>query len=198
MHGLVNRAIQGFVEHTYGRDVWLDVCRLGDFGVTDFEPMLSYEFDLTDACLEAICERLDRSRETVLEDIGHYLITNPENQAPRRLLRFSGVTFRDFLYSLDDLPGRARLALDDFQMPMLELSELGASRYHLSVQSRLKGMVYVVLGALRALADDYGALVIMDVRDNPGQIADMIEIALVEASYAEGNAFELGRREVPS
>ena len=56
---------------------------------------------------------LGRPVAGMMEDLGTYLIMNPSFPAVRRLLRFSGVTFLDFLHSLDDLPDRVRLAVPD-------------------------------------------------------------------------------------
>lgn len=51
----------------------------------------------------------------------------------------------------------------------------------------------MLLGVLRAMADDYGALVILEYfSDVAGK--ERIEIQLIEEAFAAGRGFELGAR----
>ncbi|WP_407492780.1 heme NO-binding domain-containing protein [Pseudooceanicola sp. MF1-13] len=191
MHGLMNRAIQCFVRDTYGPQAWSQVVSRAGLTITDFEAMLTYDDPLTDQVLDAICDVLSKPRATVLEDIGTYLVSDPKLEAPRRLLRFAGITYEDFLHSLDDLPGRARLAVSDLILPRLELRSHPGGRYMLMVDGQPKGFGHVMIGILRAMADDYGALVMLDHRGTR-QSREEIEVTLVEAAFSEGRAFSLG------
>jgi hypothetical protein len=47
------------------------------------------------------------------------------------------------------------------------------------------------MGVLRAMADDYGALVYLEHKGAPDGI-ETIEISLLEAEFAVGRGFELG------
>ena len=196
MHGLVNRSIERFVRDTYGRDVWIGLTQKLDLGFTEFEPMLTYDDDLTTSLLDALAGELDRSKNEILEDIGTYLVSNPNFEAPRRLLRFSGVTFLDFLHSLDELQARTKLAVSDLEIPALELREFATDFFCLTVHSdraRMPGFGHVVTGLLRAMADDYGALVLLEHKGGRGQ-SEIIEVRLLETAFASGRAFELGVR----
>jgi len=187
----MNRAIQCFVRDTYGSATWAQVVSRAGLPVSDFEAMLTYEDPLTDQVLDAICAVLSKPRATVLEDIGTYLVSDPKVEAPRRLLRFAGITYEDFLHSLDDLPGRARLAVSDLILPRLELRSHPGGRYVLVVDGEPRGFSHVMIGILRAMADDYGALVMLDHRGTR-QSREEVEITLVEAAFTEGRAFTLG------
>ena len=114
-------------------------------------------------------------------------------EALRRLLRFGGVTYVAFLHSLDDLPGRARLAVEDLERPRLELRDHAANLFSLQCHSRYHGFGHVMMGVLRALADDYGALVLMEFREATGGV-EVIDITLIDSAYARGRAFDLGGR----
>ena len=191
MHGLINRAIQRFVANCYGEETWHAVAYRADLGFTDFEAMLCYPEDLTGRVIDAACAVLDKPRDDLLEDIGTYLVSHPQSERVRRLLRFGGVTFVDFLFSLDDLPERARLAVSDLVLPVLDLTEQGPGHFSLSCHADQDGFGRVLLGVLRAMADDYGALVFMELENHaPGH--DVIAITLFEAAYAEGRSFHLG------
>ncbi|MCA0870101.1 heme NO-binding domain-containing protein [Seohaeicola saemankumensis] len=201
MHGLINRAIQSFVCTTYGQARWQQVTAAAGLGFSEFEAMLIYEDSQTTRVLDALSGELGRPPGEILEDIGTFLVSNPQMEALRRLLRFGGVTYVEFLHSLDDLPDRARLAVSDLDLPVLELREHAAGQFSLSCQPGLPGFGFVMMGILRAMADDYGALVMLEHNGVactiPGcatQGCEVISITLIETAFAEGRSFDLGAR----
>lgn len=191
MHGLINRAIQAFVASTYGEERWRDVMELSGLGFSEFEAMLTYTDEQSNKMLTAVTQVLERPLPEILEDMGTFLVSNPQVEALRRLLRFGGVNYVEFLHSLDDLPDRARLAVADLHLPALELVEHAPGQFDLICQPGLPGYAHVMMGVLRAMGDDYGDLVILDHRgDQEG--AEVISITLVETDFAEGRTFDLG------
>lgn len=190
MHGLVNRSIQCFVRDTYGPDIWAVVAREARLGFDSFEAMLTYDPALTETVITAAAHQLDRPRETLLEDLGTYLVSHPNVEALRRLLRFGGVGFVDFLHSLEDLPGRARLAVPDLDLPSLELTDDTVDLFTLHCRSSLAGVGHVMMGLLRAMADDYGALVLLE-HQGSGPDGEVILIRLLAVGFAEGRRFDL-------
>jgi len=193
MHGLINRAIERFVRDTYGRGAWGAVMRGAGLDMTEFEPMLSYEGDVTLRVLNALAGHLDRPLSDILEDLGTYLVSHPKLEPVRRLLRFGGPTFTEFLHSLDDLPARAQLAVSDLHLPELELREYGQGLYAIDCQSGAPGFGHVIVGLLRALADDYGALVMLEHKGLRGG-SEIIEVRLLSSEHASGRSFDLGAR----
>jgi hypothetical protein len=194
MHGLINRALERFVRDTYGRARWAEVIDPLDLGFTEFEAMLVYDDEVTFLVLDRLSEVLERPAPEILEDIGTYLVSYPDLEPLRRLLRFGGITFEAFLHSLDDLPKRARLAVSDLHLPALELREHTATTFSLTVRPRPQdpvGFGYVMMGLLRAMADDYGALVYLE---HKGQRArnEIISVALLESAFTAGRGFSLG------
>jgi hypothetical protein len=190
MHGLINLAIQNFVTDSYGPQMWQAVAhaaRLPDAGI---EAMLRYDLTLTEAVLGAACTALNQTPDALLEDLGTYLVSHPNTEVLRRLLRFGGVNFLEFLHSLDELPGRAQLAVEDLDMPQLELVDLGHGEFRLNVRSPIAGFAPVMMGVLRAMADDYGALVLIAPVGRHGDGAD-IAITLLDSSFAAGRGFAL-------
>lgn len=190
MHGLLNRSIQGFLRRTYGETVWADVALRSGLGPDGFEALVDYDDGLTDRVVSTAAARLDRSRETLLEDLGTYLVSHPELERLRRLLRFCGTGFVDFLHSLDDLPDRARMALPELDLPDLSLKDRGGNRFDLMCRSPLNGAGHVILGLLRAMADDYGALAVFE-HEGSWAEGEVIRIHLLDARFAEGRRFDL-------
>lgn len=191
MHGLINTALQVFVTETYGRDRWIAVTERADLGFVDFESMLNYTTEQTDAVLDALPVDLGRPLNDVLEDLGTFLVSHPRMESLRRLLRFSGDTYMDFLFSLDDLPDRARLAVGDLVLPALDVQQGQDARFCLFCHAGLPGYGAVMMGVLRAMADDYGALVFLEYKGQKDGV-EHICITLVEAAFAEGREFDLG------
>jgi hypothetical protein len=190
MHGLINRSIQSFLRDTYGQELWRRVARDARLGFENFEAMLAYDDALTDAVLNAAARALDRPREALLEDLGTYLVSHPNLEPLRRLLRFGGVSFVDFLHSLDDLPERGRLAVPDLELPRFELHPLSAQQFLLRCTAPRPGFGHVMVGVLRAMADDYGALAMLDYTGRDGRV-ETITIDLLETRFAAGRPFSL-------
>ena len=190
MHGLMNRAIQCFVRDTYGPPAWRDVAARADLGPHGFEAMLSYDDAITWTVLRLVCERLCKPEDAVLEDLGTYLVSHPNVEALRRLLRFGGVDFVDFLHSLDELPDRARLAVPDLALPEIEIEVGRDESFRLRCRSERRGFGHVLVGVLRAMADDYGALAIIDHEDGVAG-EEVVTVDLMLAGFTSGRDFDL-------
>lgn len=190
MLGLINRALQGFLRDTYGAEIWAGIVRRADLGFDGFEPLLIYDDALTDAVIRAAAEELARPRETVLEDLGTYLVSHRNLEPLRRLLRFGGANFVDFLHRMEDLPEHGRLGLPDLNLPEFLLVDQSGGEFLLHVSQLVPGVGHVIVGLLRAMADDYGALVLLDHRGiASGQ--EVVAIKLLDQSYAAGRRFDL-------
>ncbi len=191
MHGLINRSIQCFVQDTYGPAIWAEVVERAALDFDNFEALLIYEDDLTGRVLHATSVRLDKPVEVLMEDIGTYLISNSGFGGARRLLRFGGETFVDFLHSLDDLHDRIRLAVPELVLPTLEIRDHAATSFTLDCSFDRPGFGHVLVGILRAMADDYGALVLLDHRGgNTG--VEVIVIEVLDIGFSQGRSFALG------
>ncbi|MDW4496613.1 heme NO-binding domain-containing protein [Sulfitobacter sp. D35] len=191
MHGLFNRAIQGFVTDSYGPAQWAATAQRADLDFVEFEAMLNYDDAVTARVLAAACDVLDRSYDELMEDLGTYLVSHPNAEALRRLLRFTGECFVDFLHALDDLPGRARLAVPDLALPRMELRDHPPDLFSLSIQGALPGYGHLAVGVLRAMADDYGALAYLEHAGGTDGV-ETISIRLLEPEFAHGREFQLG------
>ncbi|WP_212524000.1 heme NO-binding domain-containing protein [Actibacterium sp. MT2.3-13A] len=191
MHGLINRSIQAFVQETCGQEAWLAVAAQAGIGPEGFEPLLPYDDALTEAMLAAIARLRDRPREAVLEEIGGFLVVHPRFGMLRRLLRFGGETFVDFLRSLDEVEGRMRIVLPELESPRLELRQIGDNAFRLTCCWCLPGGCHVVSGALRAMAEDYGARVLVEPLGEQEDGASVLEIEVLKGRAAGGRNFKL-------
>lgn len=187
MHGLINKAVQTFLRDNYGAALWRHVVQEAGLDPNGFEAMMHYDDDVTERVLQAAMGALDKPRVVLLEDIGAYLA---RVEPLRRLLRFGGADYWEFLASLDELPGRTRMALPDLEVPRLSVNAANGGRFTFEVEGPLPGISAVMAGLLRAMADDYGALALIE----PSETADgreLVQVALLETDYAEGRSFDL-------
>ena len=190
MHGLILRTVQIFTEDTYGRPEWAAVAARAGIEIPGFEAMLHYDPAVFACVLDAAEAQLGKPRDAILEDMGTYLVSHPNRERLRRLLRFGGVDFIEFLHSLDDLPERARLAVADLDLPDLELQDGPQNTFQLRVTSPHAGAGHVVVGMLRAMADDYGALALLDHLGRAGD-TETISVVLIQSAYTQGRSFAL-------
>jgi hypothetical protein len=194
MHGIFIRAVDHFLADTHGAPLRAEIAREAGLPADGLEAMQQYPAGLLDALIGAATRRLAHPREGLLEDLGTYLVTHPRHERLRRLLRFGGVDFVDFLHSLEELPGRGRLALADLDMPALRLVETGAGCYALEC-SRFSGIGHLLMGILRAMADDYGALVVL-VHEGDDGCGERIAIRLAAHEFSAGRRFDLTVRSI--
>lgn len=195
MHGLINKSLQAFLSDSFGSALWHEIAQRSGvaqaIGPDGFESMQTYDDSLTEALLLAAAAVLRRPRDSLLEDMGTYLISNERMEPLRRLLRFGGVSFTDFLYSLDDLQGRGRLAVPDLALPEFTLDERGMGRFTLVCRGGISGFAQVMVGILRALADDYGALAVLDHSDSAAEGEERISIEVHDPAFHAGRRFDL-------
>lgn len=193
MHGMINRAIQCFARARYGDDLWQQVRIAAQAPPEGFEALLTYDDAVTERVLREMTQRLRRTRGEFLEDLGLWLVASPETEAVRRMLRFGGTRFSDFLLSLESVPDRARLALPDLSLPRLVLVDHGPGTFRLHYSWHKHGFSDVLVGMLRAMADDYGALALIE-RDEPEQDGRaVIGVSLLDSAFAGGRSFDLVR-----
>jgi Haem-NO-binding len=190
MDALLLRSLQGYVQGTFGMRVWQAACRRAALATETFEPMLRYDPGTSDRVAQSVADVLGRPVETIWEDMGTYLVTNPGHEGVRRLLRFGGATFADFLLSLEELPGRARLALPDLRFPEITLTEPDPDRFEIRCLSRLRGLHRVLVGILTAMADDYGSLCLIEAAEDT-----RVSVVILDRRHAEGRRFDLVRPE---
>lgn len=197
MNGLINRAIECFVKDSYGNGVWQEVTQALGIDESAFEPLMPCDGEVTARLVGALSARLARVPDDLAEDLGTYLVAQPRSEAIRRLLRFGGVDFAEFLESLEDLPDRSRLAMSDFDLPAIHLHLQGAGVYRVEIgRHQAAGLRFgpVLLGVLRAMADDYGALVLLDYGGFDAA-REIIEVHLLDEAFASGRDFDLATAE---
>ena len=190
MHGLVNKGLQRFLTDTYGEDVWANIAKATRLPQEGFEALLTYDISMTHGVLNEAAHQLGKSSDMLLEDLGTYLVSAAKMEPIRRLLRFGGIDFPDFVMSLDELPERARLAVPNLILPELDIRELGPEEYEIFVRSDFGCFGRVLAGMLRAMADDYGCLSLIEWAATNAR-DETVTVKVLDGAHAEAKEFVL-------
>jgi hypothetical protein len=196
MYGLVNRALQRFICNSYGNSAWAEIAQSAGLRLEEFEPLLLYPDDLTETIVATAAMRLRQGPDELLEDLGTFLVSHPSYEAARRLLRFGGSDFVEFLQSLDELPDRARLALPGLDFPRISVDMPRPGCIILACGRGLPGFSRVLTGLLRGLADDYGTLAMIGHAVADGGEA-RITVDIHNTSFARARRFDLATPVAP-
>ena len=192
MHGLVGKALEGFLLDRHGaavRDAALEAA-----GVPDgFRSTRSYPGSVVAAVLREAALARGLPPRTLLIDLGIWLVSRPQTEPLRRLIRFGGADFRGLLHSLEELGARGRLAMPDLELPRVMLEDRNPV-YELRVSAELGGAGWVLTGLLRAMADDYGVLALVEHGGREcrgGQVIEIVRVEVADDAHAVARRFEL-------
>ncbi|MCQ0971840.1 heme NO-binding domain-containing protein [Paracoccus sp. TK19116] len=183
MHGLINRSIEGFLRGTYGDAFWLGVAEASGIDARGFQTMRDYPDAISHALINQAALRRNKPEAEMLEDLGAWLA---QIEPVRRLLRFSGRDFQEFLHSLDELPGRAQMVIPSLGMPRIRVTAGEGEDTHVAMTGCFAEWRSVMAGLIRAMADDYGALGLILVE------GEAVVVRISDDAFAEGRKFELG------
>lgn len=192
MHGLIITAVRRFVLTAYGKSVWARLCAEVGVPADRFQSILPYETAILEQLMKGLEAELNVPRSTIMDDIGISIVT--DWYAVRRLLRFGGETFMDFLHSLEDLPDRARLAVPELPVPELRLQDAPGGGLDLACEALVNDIGYALGGLLRAMADDYGSLMTIDHKGRWDGFEHLF-LQVHDAAFMPGNKFVLSKRQ---
>lgn len=190
MYRIINRSVQAFLCHYHGEATWHAVAHRIHVDSAGFEPLLHYDPSVTETLLAITCQVLCTDRLGLLEDVGTYLGTL---EPLRRLLRFGGADYVEFLFSLDELQERAVMAMPDLELPRLRLIEFSPTEFVVEVVAAFPGWASVLAGLMRTMADDYGSLVYIDTPKTGVKGVERVSVLILETEFADGKSFALSR-----
>ncbi len=192
MHGVVNKALERFTIDTYGFELWKKVVSACPHAVVFYEAMLYYPDQDSYDLLNQLSGFLNKPNADLLEDMGTYLVVHRNQDGFRRLLRFGGADFRDFLFSLNEFNARIDLIMPDLNLPQINVVCGAENQISIRLAPSWFEFTYLCIGILHAMADDYGALISL------AHIADtgsaVIQITLIDDRFAVAHGFKLAAR----
>lgn len=195
MHGLICKAVEGFVNDQHGSGTWAEIRAELDLDFERFEALRVYDRALAERLFDATAAALRRDRNALFEDVGAWTCTHPPLEAIRRLIRFTGKTFENLLYSLDEVHDRACMAVPGLSLPRYRLEKDGEGEFEIYSRWPVAGGAALLTGVLRAMADDYGTLALIEAgaaREVDGVWFERVHIRVVEQAFQAPREFMLG------
>lgn len=193
MHGMILAALEAYLRGVQGEAAWQAVRVAAGLPFERFEALCVYDEALFGRVVEHAARQADIGRDALLEEMGTWLCTDPTMEPVRRILRFSGATYLEFLLSLDELHERALMALPDLALPSIAVEEAEDGITVVSNWS-VPGAGHVLSGILHAMADDYGTLAVISALDSVREgdaWRERLHVLPVEARFAPGRRFDL-------
>ena len=192
MHGVVNKALERFTIDTYGFELWKKVVSACPHAVVFYEAMLCYPDQDSYDLLNQLSGFLNKPNADLLEDMGTYLVVHRNQDGFRRLLRFGGADFRDFLFSLNEFNARIDLIMPDLNLPQINVVCGAENQISIRLAPSWFEFTYLCIGILHAMADDYGSLISLAHITDTGSA--VIQITLIDDRFAVAHGFKLTAR----
>ncbi|WP_347266479.1 heme NO-binding domain-containing protein [Paracoccus sp. (in: a-proteobacteria)] len=182
MNSLTNSCIRQFLRSSYGDDLWSRVATAAGVRADALLAWTAQADATTAALLVHAARALGKKPGEILEDLGEWLT---RQEQLRRLLRFSGSTFDEFVISLQDLAGRINLVLPDLGLSALLVEKTSRNSFRIASAGRQRLAMRVIVGVLRGMADDYGTLALVSHRGSD------VDVGVALAGYADAKGFDL-------
>ncbi len=189
MHGFISKGVLCFVRDVHGPKMLDRVVQAVGVDLESPELYLTTDETVPTRAMTIVSNSLNRPLDDVLEDFGTYLICHENTSALRRLMRFSGHDFEDFLAALPDLAPRVRMAVPGLLLPAIDIDEFSSGRT-IRVHGGLDGFAQVIVGVIRAMADDYGALVQVDLERGHDDLW-LVQVIVFDTGFGAGREFSL-------
>ena len=179
MLGLINKGLEDFIIELRGQAEWARICSELGFEESRFEALINYPPDVTDKLLDACAHALNLEKRELLDDFGTFITVGERGEVLRKFLRIGGANYRSFLFSLPRLMQILRASIPGFQWPHLKLHHVSACQFEL-YESDFELINLVFLGILRAMADEYKALISIKLKqgDEINKRFDIYEITI--------------------
>ncbi len=176
MQGLLTRSFRNFVLKTQGRAFWQQVQRSSGLD-DDTAPAIAKDSpDELARLVTATARACGHGRDAVLQDLGRYVFTPPDGAFMLRQCRLSALDFAEFLHVLPELVQRMQRFLPGLPLPHLEVQQTQGSRFRLTLTAASPDAAPFVLGALRAVAEDFGASVLFALCGSPAAPVIMVDV----------------------
>lgn len=181
MQGLIHYSVETFIRQRRGEAAWRDVAARAGLDALGFDAFRHYPPQMLDALIAAGCAEFGLDRAEFLDDLGQWLAGIEEL---RRILRFSGSCYADFVFALEHLHLRGEMVLPGLDLPRITVVQEPEGCFVLDMTERGEWAA-VICGMARAMADDYGVLACVETKGG------RIRIEVPDTRFGPGRDFSL-------
>ncbi len=186
MYGLVNQAVQSYVEGQWGEGVWRTVVASAQVEDPEFLTLESYPDSVTYAVVAAIALETGDSARTVLEGIGRVFTGYAASRGYADLLLATGGTFPEFVANLDRLHSQVAGTFPNFSPPSFRVTDLQPDALRLHYYSTRDGLAPLIVGLMHGVADRFALTLEIAHVVQRGRDADHDEFLLRFSTRAQG------------
>lgn len=161
MHGLISRSFELFLRDCYGDRIWERAARQAKVDPRGIFLLQKSPDKVSETLIEEAAAILRQEKGELVEDLGGWLT---QREPIRRLLRFSGRDFSEFVESLGEFPRRAQMVIQSLKVPRVVVTMPTAQSYEVTIDGGSDIWPMLLAGVLRGMADDYGALAVITVQ----------------------------------
>ena len=151
MYGLVNRAVQGLVETTWGAEAWRSICREANVDPGGFLAMQAYDDDVTYRLVAAASRHSGLPPDAILRAFGEYWVLYTGREGYGDLMAATGDGLEEFLGNLDNLHSRVSATFTHLSPPSFRCERIGPGELRLHYYSHRAGLTPLVEGLLTGL-----------------------------------------------
>lgn len=158
MDGMINYVIESFLKFSYGNVFWNDMLCCVWVELQGFFSMFGLKLGVMLCVLNVVVILLGKFVYELFEDLGVWLVWV---ELICCLLCFGGCDFGDFVLFLEEFLGWVCMILLDLVLEELQVLQDEMGDYVIGVKGMLCGWIWVIVGVLCGMVDDYGMLVLI-------------------------------------
>lgn len=155
MYGLINKAVQGYLCETFGKEQWCSIAQEAGAYHAGFISLETYPDEITYALVAKTSARLSIPADTLWERLGEYWIRYTASEGYGEFFACQAHGMMAFLENLNAMHERMALIHPQMRSPKFELRKISADSYELDYFSTRQGLAAFVKGMLHGLSKQF-------------------------------------------
>lgn len=152
MYGVINKAIEEFVNENYGEQSWLRIKAASGIDIDFFVSNEPYDDSVTYDLAVACAEELKLTVPDVLFAFGEYWVLNTSMRKYAAMMESGGKDLFDFISNLPSFHNRVSLIYPNLTPPEFNVTDAGEGKLKLHYYSKREGLESFVRGLLHGLS----------------------------------------------
>lgn len=155
MYGIVNKAIEEFVTHHYGVEIWKTILDKSNVDIEFFISNEAYDDDVTFKLAAAIVDETGLTVGEVLQGLGEWWVLKTAKEKYGGLMQSGGDNLREFLENLPVFHNRVMMIYPKLTPPEFKISDKTNRSLNVHYHSKREGLQEFTRGILVGLGKMY-------------------------------------------